>query len=150
MNNIEKYNDEIEELNREFENLVKDQQIQKTINRKGHSMIDDISLLNLLVKCLYGSSTQYEKKTLYTRVLTLLEENNRFRRWDVNKDTRNSRQRVANKKLINENKMLKDELFKVYNMVNNLAESNTVELDAYLIISYLEDLIGGKDESDRS
>ena len=113
-------------------------------------MIDDISLLNLLVKCLYGSSTQYEKKTLYTRVLTLLEENNRFRRWDVNKDTRNSRQRVANKKLINENKMLKDELFKVYNMVNNLAESNTVELDAYLIISYLEDLIGGKDESDRS
>ena len=150
MNNIEKYNDEIEELNREFENLVKDQQIQKTINRKGHSMIDDISLLNLLVKCLYGSSTQYEKKTLYTRVLTLLEENNRFRRWDVKKDTRNSRQRVANKKLINENKMLKDELFKVYNMVNNLAESNTVELDAYLIISYLEDLIGGKDESDRS
>ena len=150
MNNIEKYNDEIEELNREFENLVKDQQIQKTINRKGHNMIDDISLLNLLVKCLHGSSTQYEKKTLYTRVLTLLEENNRFRRWDVNKDTRNSRQRVANKKLINENKMLKDELFKVYNMVNNLAESNTVELDAYLIISYLEDLIGGKDESDRS
>ena len=150
MNNIEKYNDEIEELNREFENLVKDQQIQKTIDRKGHSMIDDVSLLNLLVKCLYGSSTQYEKKTLYTRVLTLLEENNRFRRWDVNKDTRNSRQRVANKKLINENKMLKDELFKVYNMVNNLAESNTVELDAYLIISYLEDLIGGKDESDRS
>ena len=150
MNNIEKYNDEIEELNREFENLVKDQQIQKTINRKGHSMIDDISLLNLLVKCLYGSSTQYEKKILYTRVLTLLEENNRFRRWDVKKDTRNSRQRVANKKLINENKMLKDELFKVYNMVNNLAESNTVELDAYLIISYLEDLIGGKDESDRS
>lgn len=150
MNNIEKYNDEIEELNKEFENLVKDQQIQKTINRKGHSMIDDVSLLNLLVKCLYGSSTQYEKKTLYTRVLTLLEENNRFRRWDVNKDTRNSRQRVANKKLINENKMLKDELFKVYNMVNNLAESNTVELDAYLIISYLEDLIGGKDESDRS
>ena len=150
MNNIEKYNDEIEELNKEFEDLVKDQQIQKTINRKGHSMIDDISLLNLLVKCLYGSSTQYEKKTLYTRVLTLLEENNRFRRWDVNKDTRNSRQRVANKKLINENKMLKDELFKVYNMVNNLAESNTIELDAYLIISYLEDLIGGKDESDRS
>ena len=150
MNSIEKYNDEIEELNREFENLVKDQQIQKTIDRKGHSMIDDVSLLNLLVKCLYGSSTQYEKKTLYTRVLTLLEENNRFRRWDVNKDTRNSRQRVANKKLINENKMLKDELFKVYNMVNNLAESNTVELDAYLIISYLEDLIGGKDESDRS
>ena len=150
MNNVEKYNDEIEELNREFEDLVKDQQIQKTINRKGHSMIDDISLLNLLVKCLYGRSTQYEKKTLYTKVLTLLEENNRFRRWDVNKDTRNSRQRVANKKLINENKMLKDELFKVYNMVNNLAESNTVELDAYLIISYLEDLIGGKDESDRS
>ena len=150
MNNIEKYNNEIEELNKEFENLVKDQQIQKTINRKGHSMIDDISLLNLLVKCLYSSSTQYEKKTLYTRVLTLLEENNRFRRWDVNKDTRNSRQRVANKKLINENKMLKDELFKVYNMVNNLAESNTVELDVYLIISYLEDLIGGKDESDRS
>ena len=150
MNSIEKYNDEIEELNREFEDLVKDQQIQKTINRKGHSMIDDISLLNLLVKCLYGRSTQYEKKTLYTKVLTLLEENNRFRRWDVNKDTRNSRQRVANKKLINENKMLKDELFKVYNMVNNLAESNTVELDAYLIISYLEDLIGGKDESDRS
>ena len=150
MNNIEKYNDEIEELNKEFEDLVKDSQIQKTINRKGHSMIDDVSLLNLLVKCLYGGSTQYEKKTLYTRVLTLLEENNKFRRWDVNKDTRNSRQRVANKKLINENKMLKDELFKVYNMVNNLAESNTVELDVYLIISYLEDLIGGKDESDRS
>jgi hypothetical protein len=150
MNNIEKYNDEIEELNKEFENLMKDPQIQKIVDRKRHSMIDDISLLNELAKCLYGYPTQYEKKTLYTKILALLEENNRFRKWDVNKDTRNSRQRIANKKLTIENKMLKDELFKVYNMVNNLTEGNAVELDAYLIIHYLEDLIGGKDESDRS
>lgn len=37
----------------------------------------------------------------------LKEENKKLRQWDCNKDSRNSRQRVANKKLIKDNERLK-------------------------------------------
>jgi len=42
----------------------------------------------------------------------LLEENKKLKQWDSNKDSRNSRQRVANCKLIKENKWLKNRINK--------------------------------------
>ena len=38
---------------------------------------------------------------------SMKEENKKLRQWDCNKDSRNSRQRVANKKLIKDNERLK-------------------------------------------
>lgn len=40
----------------------------------------------------------------------LYEENQKLKQWDVNKDTRNSRQRVENAKLIKENTQLQQQL----------------------------------------
>ncbi len=44
------------------------------------------------------------------KIKQLQQENQRLKQWDINKDTRNSRQRVANAKLIKENKELKDKI----------------------------------------
>lgn len=46
----------------------------------------------------------------YKYILELEKENKRLKQWDKDKDTRNSRQRIANKKLLEENKLLKQSL----------------------------------------
>lgn len=43
----------------------------------------------------------------------LQQENKQLKQWDKNKDTRNSRQRVANYELLKENKRLKEENIKL-------------------------------------
>ena len=48
----------------------------------------------------------------------LKEENKKLKQWDCNKDSRNSRQRVANAKLIKENQSLKDRIEKVTNLID--------------------------------
>lgn len=53
----------------------------------------------------------------YTKVL---EENSKLKQWDVNKDTRNSRQRIANKNLVHQNKKLSEELDELYTLLNIL------------------------------
>lgn len=50
-------------------------------------------------------------KTQYIK--TLEQENQQLKQWDKNKDTRNSRQRVANYELLKENKRLKEENIKL-------------------------------------
>lgn len=52
--------------------------------------------------------------------LRVVEENNKLKQWDTNKDTRNSRQRRANRDLINQNKKLSDELDELYTLLNML------------------------------
>lgn len=42
--------------------------------------------------------------------LEILEENAKLKQWDVNKDSRNSRQRVANKKLLDKVKDLEEQI----------------------------------------
>ena len=45
--------------------------------------------------------------------LETLEENNKLKQWDVNKDGRNSRQRVANKKLLDKVKDLEEQVYEL-------------------------------------
>ena len=42
--------------------------------------------------------------------LKVLEENTKLKQWDVNKDSRNSRQRIANKKLLDKVKDLEEQI----------------------------------------
>ena len=50
----------------------------------------------------------------------VLEENTKLKQWDANKDTRNSRQRIANKNLVHQNKKLSEELDELYTLLNML------------------------------
>lgn len=50
---------------------------------------------------------------VYKLIKQLQQENKELKQWDHNKDSRNSRQRVANAKLIKENEELKDILNKL-------------------------------------
>ena len=59
----------------------------------------------MVKKELKGSIARFEDTYIYQ----LQEENEKLRQWDCNKDSRNSRQRVANKKLIKDNERLKEE-----------------------------------------
>lgn len=47
-------------------------------------------------------------------------ENKKLKQWDCNKDSRNSRQRVANAKLIKENQQLKEERESNVNFISEL------------------------------
>lgn len=51
-----------------------------------------------------------EWNKLRDEYLKTLEENAKLKQWDVNKDTRNSRQRVANKKLLDKVKDLEEQI----------------------------------------
>ena len=55
------------------------------------------------------------------------EENKKLRQWDCNKDSRNSRQRVANKKLIKDNERLKKQYCERMDCAARLGESKKVE-----------------------
>ncbi len=57
---------------------------------------------------------------LETQIINLQEENKKLKQWDCNKDTRNSRQRVANKKLLEENKRFKENYEKEHYLVDKL------------------------------
>jgi len=81
------------------------------MTKQYNKVLDDIAFLNLAARVCYSdSATTRDKQELYEQLLLVLEENTRARHWDYNKDTRNSRQRVENKKLIKENKNLKEEI----------------------------------------
>ena len=53
--------------------------------------------------------SQDDTKLLLNYVEQLQQENQHLKQWDKNKDSRNSRQRVANAKLIKKNKELKQQ-----------------------------------------
>lgn len=67
-------------------------------------------LLQHVVDTMEISKEDREFIDMTHRNTELLEENQRLKQWDKNKDTRNSRQRVANARLLKENKKLKEEL----------------------------------------
>ena len=56
------------------------------------------------------TNTPFEILNLLNKFKQLQQENVKLKQWDVNKDTRNSRQRVENAKLIKENTQLKQQL----------------------------------------
>lgn len=53
----------------------------------------------------------------YKYILELEKENKLLKQWDKDKDTRNSRQRIANKKLLEENKLLKQALNEIKEII---------------------------------
>lgn len=74
-------------------------------------LINGFQHINQLIP--YINDLQQENKSLK-------EENKKLKQWDCNKDSRNSRQRVANAKLIKENQSLKDRIEKVIEKLNKL------------------------------
>ncbi len=81
----------------------------------------------------------------------LKEKVKKLSQWDINKDTRNSRQRVANAKLLKENQELKKQLEKYENepLTNKISRIDCVVSNIYSrnknqqkeFIKYLEDMI---------
>ena len=81
----------------------------------------------------------------------LKEKVKKLSQWDINKDTRNSRQRVANAKLLKENQELKKQLEKYENepLINKISRIDCVVSNIYSrnktqqkeFINYLEDVI---------
>lgn len=75
----------------------------------------------------------------------LKEKIKKLSQWDTDKDTRNSRQRVANAKLLKENQELKKQLENKYEKVGTLTNELLYEENTKLInqqkefIKYLED-----------
>lgn len=63
---------------------------------------------------------------LSRKIQRLKKENKRLKQWDTNKDTRNERQRIANKKLLEENKRL-----------NKILEEVCAELQEYKEREYM-------------
>lgn len=79
----------------------------------------------------------------------LKEKINKLSQWDTNKDTRNSRQRIANKKFLEENKELKARIDKAINVIENLDKEdiNVYQEDKYWVyILYI--LKGGNNNED--
>ena len=63
-------------------------------------ILNDLALLSLAARCLYSeSATHRDRDTLYEQLQMLVAENTKLRHLDYNKDTRNSRQLVANKNI---------------------------------------------------
>ena len=62
---------------------------------------ESIDLLDMAAKIVYDSSSvsDMERNKFYDTLLKVVQENIKLKHWDYDKDTRNSRQRIANKKL---------------------------------------------------
>lgn len=58
---------------------------------------------------IYEETQEYGRTQFVSRIVDLQQENQQLKQWDKNKDTRNSRQRVANAKLLKENQQLKED-----------------------------------------
>ena len=63
-----------------------------------------------------------DPKIIYDYIINLQEENQKLKQWDNNKDSRNSRQRVANAKLLEKNQHLKDRINKALEKLDSFIE----------------------------
>ena len=75
-----------------------------------------ILTLDVLIDCTKEDGTYYNAQKEWEALEVfkkLQQENKQLKQYDKNKDTRNSRQRVANYELLKENKRLKEENIKL-------------------------------------
>lgn len=79
-----------------------------------------IEQLNLLRLYRDKGCLDLHYKILIDYIDDLELENKKLKQWDCNKDSRNSRQRVANAKLIKENQQLKEERESNVNFISEL------------------------------
>lgn len=93
-------NKEILEITKKFHDTY-----EKLSKEYGYETREDTKVFNV-----NSNNGKLMYVTVNEVVGPILEENQQLKQWDVNKDTRNSRQRVANAKLIKENQKLKERL----------------------------------------
>lgn len=116
------------------------------VHKDSTTLIQDELVKNELnqIELQYNALKQQKFNELLKENKKLKEKVKKLSQWDINKDTRNSRQRVANAKLLKENQELKKQLENKYKKVGTLTSELLYEENTKLInqqkefIDYLE------------
>lgn len=106
-------------------------------------ILNDLAFLNLAAKVCYSdSATNRDKQTLYEQLYLIMEENARARHWDYNKDTRNSRQRIANKRMERTLSEYKEELKLIERVLTRILNEPSSELNIYALRNDIRNFLG--------
>ena len=106
-------------------------------------VLNDLAFLNLAAKVCYSdSATNRDKQTLYEQLYLIMEENTRARHWDYNKDTRNSRQRIANKRMERTLSEYKEELKLIERVLTRVLNEPSSELNIYALRNDIRNFLG--------
>lgn len=106
-------------------------------------VLNDLAFLNLAAKVCYSdSATNRDKQTLYEQLYLIMEENTRARHWDYNKDTRNSRQRIANKRMEKTLSEYKEELKLIERVLTRILNEPSSELNIYALRNDIRNFLG--------
>lgn len=106
-------------------------------------VLNDLAFLNLAAKVCYSdSATNRDKQTLYEQLYLIMEENTRARHWDYNKDTRNSRQRIANKRMERTLSEYKEELRLIERVLTRILNEPSSELNIYALRNDIRNFLG--------
>lgn len=106
-------------------------------------VLNDLAFLNLAAKVCYSdSATNRDKQTLYEQLYLIMEENTRARHWDYNKDTRNSRQRIANKRMERTLSEYKEELKLIERVLTRILNEPSSELNIYALRNDIRTFLG--------
>ena len=106
-------------------------------------VLNDLAFLNLAAKVCYSdSATNRDKQTLYEQLYLIMEENTMARHWDYNKDTRNSRQRIANKRMERTLSEYKEELKLIERVLTRILNEPSSELNIYALRNDIRNFLG--------
>ena len=106
-------------------------------------VLNDLAFLNLAAKVCYSdSATNRDKQTLYEQLYLIMEENTKARHWDYNKDTRNSRQRIANKRMERTLSEYKEELKLIERVLTRILNEPSSELNIYALRNDIRNFLG--------
>ena len=106
-------------------------------------VLNDLAFLNLVAKVWYSdSATNRDKQTLYEQLYLIMEENTKARHWDYNKDTRNSRQRIANKRMERTLSEYKEELKLIERVLTRILNEPSSELNIYALRNDIRNFLG--------
>ena len=106
-------------------------------------VLNDLAFLNLAAKVCYSdSATNRDKQTLYEQLYLIMEENTKARHWDYNKDTRNSRQRIANKGMERTLSEYKEELKLIERVLTRILNEPSSELNIYALRNDIRNFLG--------
>lgn len=113
------------------------------MSKQFNYILNDLALLSLAARCLYSeSATHRDRENLYEQLQLLIAENTKLRHWDYNKDTRNSRQRVANKRMSKTLEEYKEFLRVIYKSIDNVLNTTSCELDLLMLRDDIKKFIG--------
>lgn len=113
------------------------------MSKQFNYILNDLALLSLAARCLYSElATHRDRENLYEQLQLLIAENTKLRHWDYNKDTRNSRQRVANKRMSKTLEEYKEFLRVIYKSIDNVLNTASCELDLLMLRDDIKKFIG--------